>query len=47
VVFGRSIAECGCTVPEYYGLTDEQLDFTINYDIKYRMGGAAEDDDDE
>ena len=22
----------------YYGLTDEELDFIINYDIKYRMG---------
>ena len=26
----------------YYGLTDEELDFIINYDIKYRMGlGSA------
>ena len=23
---------------EHYGLTDEELDFIINYDIKYRMG---------
>ena len=23
---------------EYYGFTDEELDFIINYDIKYRMG---------
>ena len=22
----------------YYGFTDEELDFIINYDIKYRMG---------
>ena len=22
----------------HYGLTDEELDFIINYDIKYRMG---------
>jgi hypothetical protein len=22
----------------YYGLSDEELDFIINYDIKYRMG---------
>ena len=25
---------------EHYGFTDEELDFIINYDIKYRMGGA-------
>lgn len=24
----------------HYGFTDEELDFIINYDIKYRMGGA-------
>jgi len=23
---------------KHYGLTDEELDFIINYDIKYRMG---------
>ena len=23
---------------EHYGLTNEELDFIINYDIKYRMG---------
>ena len=23
---------------EHYDLTAEELDFTINYDIKYRMG---------
>jgi hypothetical protein len=26
---------------KYYGFTDEELDFIINYDIKYRMGQAA------
>ncbi|GAB6186479.1 Eco57I restriction-modification methylase domain-containing protein [Thermopirellula anaerolimosa] len=25
----------------HYGFTDEELDFIINYDIKYRMGGDA------
>ena len=24
------------------GFTDEELDFIINYDIKYRMGKSAE-----
>ncbi len=33
---------------KHYGFTDEELDFIINYDIKYRMGrmaDGAEDDD--
>lgn len=25
----------------HYGFTDEELDFIINYDIKYRMGRDA------
>jgi hypothetical protein len=29
----------------HYGFTDEELDFIINYDIKYRMGREAELDD--
>lgn len=35
---------------QHYGFTEEELDFIINYDIKYRMGlgsGAAEEDGDE
>ena len=33
---------------KHYGFTDEELDFIINYDIKYRMGkGAGEVDGDE
>ena len=32
IAYGRAI-----------GLNDEQLDFIINYDIKYRMGGADSD----
>ena len=30
---------------KHYGFTDEELDFIINYDIKYRMGqdGGAEE----
>jgi hypothetical protein len=26
-----------------YGLDDEETDFIINYDIKYRMGGADDE----
>lgn len=33
---------------KHYGFTDEELDFIINYDIKYRMGkGVGEEDGDE
>jgi len=28
----------------HYGFTDEELDFIINYDIKYRMGREAENE---
>jgi hypothetical protein len=35
------------TLAKYYGLTEEELDYIINYDIKYRMGisGNGSDDD--
>ena len=26
------------TLAKHYGFTEEELDFIINYDIKYRMG---------
>jgi hypothetical protein len=29
----------------HYGFTDEELDFIINYDIKYRMGRDAVDEE--
>jgi len=29
----------------HYGFTDEELDFIINYDIKYRMGRDAENEE--
>jgi len=29
-----------------FALSDSQLDYLINYDIKYRMGQDAEEDDD-
>jgi hypothetical protein len=32
---------------QHYGFTDEELDFIINYDIKYRMGRDAGSTDDE
>lgn len=30
------------TLAQHYGFTEEELDFVINYDIKYRMGGELE-----
>ena len=30
---------------QHYGFTDEELDFIINYDIKYRMGRDAEEEE--
>ena len=32
-------------VARHYGFTEEELDFIINYDIKYRMGRDADDGD--
>jgi|WetSurMetagenome_2_1015567.scaffolds.fasta_scaffold02960_3 hypothetical protein len=32
------INKIDCVLAKHYGLTDEELDFIINYDIKYRMG---------
>ena len=31
----------------YYHFNDEELDFIINHDIKYRMGQSADEDEDE
>ena len=32
------IDDIDCVLAKHYGFTDEELDFIINYDIKYRMG---------
>ena len=40
--------EIDTILAEHYGFTPEELDFIINYDIKYRMGlggGSVEEDD--
>ena len=39
------IDEIDQCLAQYYGFTDEQLDYVINYDIKYRMGQGANTDD--
>jgi len=33
------------TLAEEYDFTDDELDFIINYDIKYRMGLGGEEED--
>ncbi len=38
----RLLHEIDRTLARHYGFTDEELDFIINYDIKYRMGKEAE-----
>ena len=32
------IDQIDSVLAKHYGFTDEELDFIINYDIKYRMG---------
>ena len=39
------IDEIDCVLAKHYGFTDEELDFIINYDIKYRMGRGSEGED--
>jgi hypothetical protein len=41
------IDEIDRVLAQHYGFTDEELDFIINYDIKYRMGLGSEPVEDE
>jgi len=41
------IDEIDKVLAQHYGFTDEELDFIINYDIKYRMGSELSDNDNE
>jgi len=41
------IDEIDKVLAQHYGFTDEELDFIINYDIKYRMGKELEGEDEE
>jgi len=38
------IDEIDRVIARHYGFTDEELDFIINYDIKYRMGRDKDHD---
>ena len=40
------IDEIDRVLARHYGFTDEELDFIINYDIKYRMGREAGGEED-
>ena len=43
--FSKSIIdEIDTVLAQHYGFTEEELDFIINYDIKYRMGKEIEGD---
>ena len=35
------IDEIDRVLAQHYGFSEEELDFIINYDIKYRMGADA------
>jgi hypothetical protein len=39
------IDEVDRALARHYGFTDEELDFIVNYDIKYRMGQDAGEDE--
>ncbi len=41
------IDEIDRVLAQHYGFTDEELDFIINYDIKYRVGQAGGDEEEE
>jgi hypothetical protein len=38
----RFIEKIVHVLAKHYGFTEEELDFIINYDIKYRMDGELE-----
>jgi Eco57I restriction-modification methylase len=38
------IDEIDTLLASHYGFTEEELDFIINYDIKYRMGGEGQEE---
>jgi len=35
------IDQIDCLLAEQYGINNEELDFIINYDVKYRMGNEV------
>jgi hypothetical protein len=41
----RIIDEIDRALAQHFGFTEEELDFVVNYDIKYRLGGGADEDE--
>jgi hypothetical protein len=41
------IDEIDKTLASHYGFTEDELDFIISYDIKYRLGRDAEAEDEQ
>ena len=39
------IDEIDIVLAKHYGFTEEELDFIINYDIKYRMGSELNEEE--
>ncbi len=42
---GRAIPNTNGLLAGHYGFTAEELDFTLNYDIKYRLGRDIESEE--
>jgi hypothetical protein len=38
------IDEIDAALADHYGFSEEELDFIVNYDVKYRLGAEAEED---
>ena len=43
--FKSIIDEIDTVLAEHYGFTAEELDFILNYDIKYRLGRDTESEE--
>jgi hypothetical protein len=41
------IDQIDCLLAQHYGFTHEELDFIINYDIKYRMGKELDNENED
>jgi len=39
----KLFAEVDSLISQHYGFTDEETEFIINYDIKYRMGRGGDE----
>jgi len=40
------IGKIDLILAQYYDLTEKELDYIVNYDIKFRMGASDAEDDD-